>query len=402
MTLRISQHLRLIGVCLLAAGCAEPSQSSQWSGTVDTLATGRIVVSNPDRPLSDTHWELQERIRLGSLAEEGPELFGGIGGVALGSNGEIFVLDNQAAEVRVFDLQGAFLQTLGRQGQGPGELSGAAGLALDREGTVWVMNWGNARYTGFDPASGQVHNEVRSSISFHQFPWPGTFDEAGKLFDVALDDDRKPAVLLLDDQFLPADTLRLPQPSDADQISFHRGALRIASMPEPFAPAPSWAPRARGGIVIGEGREYRLHRVGFGGDTSMTIELDRVPAEVTPAEADSALAFFLQMQESLGGATPNRRPSVRQTKPAHGSLFIDDEDRTWVTAVRREGEAPQWDVFDADGRFVSSVDIPDPQIFVRPSVRGSWIAVATEGNGFPEVVLYQIVLNAPDGPDGTT
>ena len=368
-------------------------------GSVDTLASGRVVVSNDDPSEDRAVWELRERVRLGSLDTEGPELFGAIGGIGLGPDGEIYVLDGQAADVRVFDSEGAFLLRFGGQGEGPGELDGAAGLTVAPNEWVWIVNWGNARYSAFDPSTGEVSEEVRRPIGFAQFPWPGDVDDEGRFVDVGLDRTGEVAVMRLDPPFAPTDTLALPQPNEGDRISFRRGTLLVASMLEPFAPSPSWAPRRRGGIVVGEGSAYRLHRIGFDGDTTMTFELDRKRVAVTPLEADSALDLFREMQESLGGVTPNRRPSVHDVKPAHGPLFVDDQDRTWVLSVRATGEGAGWDVFDRDGRLLGFVKLPTPPSSPRPVVRGDRLALDTQVNGFPEVVVYDIVSEVRPQPE---
>lgn len=393
MTKHTANRVGLVGASLLIVGCSLTDQQTGqgWTGSVDTLASGRVVVSNPDRAASQSSWELREQLRLGTLDEQGPELFGGIGGISLGPAGEIYVFDDQAAEIRIFSDAGTYRGRFGGRGEGPGELSGATGLVIDPDGILWVMNWGNGRYTGYEPTTGRVHDEVRRLIGYAQFPWPGDFDDEGHLIDVGLDWGGEVAVLRLDTAFEPTDTLPLPQPNDDDRISFRRESVRIASLPEPFAPSPAWAPRPRGGIIVGEGSQYRLHRIGFDGDTSMTIDLGRERVEVTDQEADSALAFFHEMQESLGGVTPDRRPSVRAVKPAHGPLFVDDQDRTWVMGIHPAGQDPKWDVFGADGRFVGQVAIPDPPSFTRPVMHGGRLAVATQVNGFPEVVVYGLV-----------
>ena len=137
-----------------------------------------------------------------------------------------------------------------------------------------------------------------------------------------------------------------------------------------------------------------MHRIDFDGDTSMTIELLRESIRVTAAERDSALAAFDQMVEAAGGATPERQPRVPTAKPAHGALFVDDEDRIWVRGTPAGGERPSWDVIAADGRFLGRVRIPDPLSFVRPSVRGDRVAVATQVDGVPTVVVYDILRAA--------
>lgn len=374
---------------LAACTASDRPDAGAWAGTVDTLPDGRVLVRNASAPR--VAWTLEERTRIGSLDAPGPTLFGQIAGLHLDEEGGVWVLDGQALEVRSFGADGTFLRAFGREGQGPGELSQAAGLAADGEGTLWVMNWGNARYTGFDPLTGAVRREARRALSFASFPWPGAFEGGSRLLDIGLDAGGEPAILRLDTLFLPTDTLALPRPADGDRIVWRRDGLTVASFVEPFAPQPAWAPRPAGGIVLGEGGAYRLHRIGFDGDTTMTIEVARERVAVSAAERDSALAVLGELSAMLGGATADRTPTPRAFKPAHGPLFVDDEDRTWVWADLPDGSGPVWDVFDAQGRLQGHVRVPVPPSFLRPHVRGGRLAVATQVRGFPEVVVYALV-----------
>jgi hypothetical protein len=291
-------------------------------GTVDTLASGRVLTRNADVPLwsENEGWVLRERFRLGAMDGDGPDVFGSIADVELGPEGEVYILDNQASEIRVFGPDGVYVRTFGRAGQGPGELSRAAGIAFDTAGTLWVMNQGNARFSGFDPGTGELVDEKRRLATYSTFPWRGNFDRSNRLLDVGLGSDGDPVILGLDANFVPRDTLELPQPDERHRILFRRGELLVMSAMEPFAPQPSWAPHPAGGIVVGEGGTYRLHRVNFRGDTLATVEVQRQLIPVGREEGDSALAAFRHtFDEMADGATPDREPRVPSTKPAHGN-----------------------------------------------------------------------------------
>ncbi len=380
-------------VGLAATGCGSSSDLSLedgWAGTVETLPSGRVIVRNADIPLSPSPWSLQERLRIGSLDADGPTLFGQIGGMALDAEGGIYVLEPFAHEIRAFTADGTFRRAFGREGEGPGELSSPSGLTTDPRGDLWVLNWGAGRYSGFDPSDGSVADERRRQISFASFPWGGAFDDAGRLVDIGLDHNGEEVILRLDTAFVPADTLELPESPADDRIDFLQEGLRIASMPEPFAPQVSWKPRPRGGIVVGEGADYRLHRIEFSGDTTLTIELDRPPVPVRDSERDSALALFDRMAETLGGATADRRPDPKPFKPAHGTLTVDDQDRIWVVSESASSRLA-WDVFGADGRYVTRVAIPGQPRSTPIVIRGNRVAVVDDASGVPTVVVYEIL-----------
>lgn len=80
---------------------------------------------------------LQEQ--LGSL-DAGPEqLFGRIADLAADAEGNVYILDNQTNDVRVFSPFGEYLGEFGRGGRGPGELNRPIQIDVRGE-TVTVLN----------------------------------------------------------------------------------------------------------------------------------------------------------------------------------------------------------------------------------------------------------------------
>ena len=60
--------------------------------------------------------------------------------VAVDQQGKVYVADPGAFCVQVYDAEGKFLRTLGRQGIGPGQFARPRGLAVDHEGRVYVVD----------------------------------------------------------------------------------------------------------------------------------------------------------------------------------------------------------------------------------------------------------------------
>lgn len=387
-----------VGVAGLLGACGGGEAPSGSTVTIDTLPGGRVVVHNPDPAAPGAgveRWSLRERLRIGSLDGDGPDVFGQIGALELGADGSIVVLDGQAEEVRVFGPDGTHLRTLGGSGEGPGELSNPAGMDLSDDGVVWVMNWRNARYTAYDVTTGEVVAEPRRPVAFAMFPWPGGVDRNGRLIDVGLDSEGEVAVLRLDSTFTPADTLRLPPESDEYRITFSRGGQMIMSTLDPFAPSQAWAAHPDGGVVLGNGEDYRIHRVGFDGDTLVSADVARNRIPVTAAEGDSALAAFRERMEAAAQAPASRDPRVPENKPAHGPLHVDAQGRTWVVVTTPDGYA--WDVIDAGGRLVATLERPLGTSYLAPAVRDGRLALVMTEGGVPTVVVYDLV---PGGDGG--
>ena len=65
--------------------------------------------------------------------------------VAVGKEGEIFVLDGVNGQVKVFDERGRFLRAAGSPGEGKGRLRHPVGMDLDSRGNIYVADTGNRR-----------------------------------------------------------------------------------------------------------------------------------------------------------------------------------------------------------------------------------------------------------------
>lgn len=66
-----------------------------------------------------TEATLVPEISVGELDGAEEYLFGSISSIAVNDNRDLYVLDEQAQHVRVFDSAGVYVETLGGRGEGP-------------------------------------------------------------------------------------------------------------------------------------------------------------------------------------------------------------------------------------------------------------------------------------------
>ncbi|MDH7511332.1 MAG: NHL repeat-containing protein [Clostridiales bacterium] len=66
-------------------------------------------------------------------------------GLALDSQGNLYILDTGNHRIQKFGPDGDFLASLGRQGQGPGEFSYPDSIDIDSSGLIWVSDPHNKR-----------------------------------------------------------------------------------------------------------------------------------------------------------------------------------------------------------------------------------------------------------------
>ncbi len=71
-------------------------------------------------------------------------------GIAIDSNGDIWVADTYNARLQEFDAEGEFIQVVGEYGEEEGQILEAADVAICSGDTIWVADWGNNRITQFN------------------------------------------------------------------------------------------------------------------------------------------------------------------------------------------------------------------------------------------------------------
>jgi sugar lactone lactonase YvrE len=374
-----------LAACVLLAACGRESAGTGF--TVDTLPGGRVVASNTGTGAwkKGEGWTLVEELRIGKADGEGPDLFSGIQALQADALGRVWVADQSTREIRVFGTDGRHVRTFGRKGGGPGEFEGVMGMSWAADGTLWVADANNNRYTVLDTAGRMVTTHRRES-GMMAIPWPGGFDGRGRLHDIVPGPNFRPTVVRYGPDLKQADTVPIPEYKQASYEIVRNGRTRM-SVTVPFAPSREWGV-SRGGVWIGSGDAFRVHRLGERGDTVFTIERQYEPVPVTAAERDTALARLKWFTDQGGKLDASRVPAH---KPAFQGFFEDDQGYLWVQPYAREGQAAGYDVFDPAGRYLGHVEMPAPTGFVHPVVRGNLLyAVVLDDDDVAYVARYRI------------
>lgn len=79
----------------------------------------------------------------------GPGQFLGLVSLAVSESGEVITGDNFSDRVQVFDACGDFLFEFGENGSDPGKFDGITGVAVNRDGDIYVSDFDNSRIQVF-------------------------------------------------------------------------------------------------------------------------------------------------------------------------------------------------------------------------------------------------------------
>lgn len=320
------------------------------------------------------HLEATPAITLGVGSTDSHQQFGWItGAVRLGS-GEIVIGDESSCTLSLFDAQGAFIRTIGRKGEGPGDLQSIS-TVFRLPGDV-ILVW----------------DEIA-----HRLTW---FTRDAKV-PRTLNVDRPPQVSLAvfgplgDNEVLASrgmprinpppgmrsDSLLTDRVDSAGHIHDLLWLLRGESWQfnyqqsmffddRPFTVKSSVATE-NGGFWYTDGLGYELREFGADGKLRRIVRERRSSAPVTASE----IAAFKEAQVEVARTERLSNESHRamhvagveaamawvsfpKQKPAFAALKRDPAGNLWAREYGDSTQAQHWDLFDRTGRLLGTVDTP--------------------------------------------
>jgi tripartite motif-containing protein 71 len=192
--------------------------------------------SSPFEPNTRNH-RIQVFDTDGKPIREWQAEFYGPRGIAIARDGTVYVTDTGNGRVLRFTPEGQQLQQFGKKGKGPGQLEEPMGIAVSERGDVYVADAGNERVVVF-----AADGTLRTS-----WPVPGWKEQAFREPGIALLPDGRVAVAV------PAADRVLFFAADGKAAGEHAFAQNTG--PIGLAVAPD------GGLVVSEIKSNRLTRI---------------------------------------------------------------------------------------------------------------------------------------------
>ncbi len=361
----------------------------------------------PDRQLSATGRSVihLERIsEIGSEGGAGASTFGRVADVRLGPEDDIYVLDAEKDEVLVFTLEGRYLRTIGKRGQGPDEFLRPYSIAFDSVGRLWVGDAGSGKYSVFD-RDGRLAG-VRSGLRCGGVVPGGLEYIYGSLHDfcdilVAHQGSIRSlgfagVVMPGGETQMAPDTILLgPWQPQGIVVAGQRDRMTFVS---PLAARRLLAWGASGHVYEGVTNRYDITEIGPGGDTVRSISRRLTATRLSRGDEASVLRWADAIARRTG--TVVERSSLPKDYPLFDAIVPDDDHYLWV--LRGEPmNANGFDVFDPEGSFIGSVAAPTmpdrrlgPPLHVR---RGYLMGVGVDSLGVQYVEIFRVVRQEEGG-----
>lgn len=307
---------------------------------------------------------------------------GKLTGIAMDANGTVYVSDFAEHKIWVFDARGRSQRAIGRQGQGPGEFQSPTGIAIGPDSRLYVRDQSHVSRFIRDAASARLSRFETRYNGGAMNDWMSTlasrFDAQGRMYYPnfnLMDRSRQMGQWwVFDASGQRVDSIAVPvienvPPGWASvRLSANGGRLLPGLNHVPFAGMPSWDVTPRGTVIYASGQEYLIREVDRSGRLVREFRRTTPPLRIPAAERRDSLAALRRRVDSIAhipraqiSGVPDEVWAMRlpETYAPILDLFAASDGLVWVRRWVPNGHARSvFDVFEADGRFKTVVELP--------------------------------------------
>ena len=373
---RVLWFFILAMTALLVASCAK--EKMPWKGTIEEV-DGVTIVGNPDKPIyGGDLFTTEEEMSIGGDDGSGAFAFADISHLTVDGEGRIYALDRKESHVNVFDAEGLFLRTIGRPGQGPGDLNDPIFVYFLR-GELLVTQY--ERLSFFSPAGDllRVVPMIKESPSRARCNSRGDIVGTSTIYDPANPNTYAFVLNLYDPELNPI--------KEMARIERERmPALRV----NPMRPSVYMTVDDQDNVIFGYPERYEIRIFDSHGNQTRKIRKAFNPVTITEEEKAALVE----------GAPPNIKFEFPEHHPPFLRFIHDETGRLYVQTYERADAKDVYfhDVFDRDGRYIAKVPLKRTPVLFRG---GKLYSLEENDEGYPLIKRYRLIWPAGTSPTGT-
>jgi hypothetical protein len=347
-----------------------------WKGTIETK-DDVTTVKNPKEPVyREPVLELAEDLVIRGSEETEEQMFQSIHTLDVDGEGNMYILDEQAGNIKVFDQNGDFVKTIGRKGQGPGEFGMPISLFLSQQSHIIVNDMGQRKIQYFDIDG----NYIREFSIADKFLFFGPMvTSVGDLIVTYTIPQEKPVTVLqkLDSEFDPILTFTsLPMDTPPVINIFVARSLSSLRWSVTYLDEIIWAD------IKNPEYELRFHDVDGKLKRKITREYD--PISITNEDRDRLI-------EETFGDNPTDQWDLRfpDNYPPFSGFSFDDLGHIFVKRYEKEPNenGSLYDIFDSEGKYIAQMRFKmNPMIWKK----GNMYTIEDDAEGFKVVKRYKV------------
>lgn len=365
-----AREWRTLGIVLLASmsvGCAPPERSEVFS-TTDSAGVSMAISRSPAWDTDSTRrWTIDPDPLLDlTTTGEGPQHeFHRVAGGTILSDGRIVIADDGSTEIRSFSPSGVALESVGEEGEGPGEYRQISKLLRLPGDSLAVFSW-PTRLTILGPALTFVRTRRVGDLTRDpEFLAPRHLAATEIYPAVRAYDYSQGSRLIREEQKIVRVSLEgeiedtIWRGPGYEEFMFVDGE-RGGGMAPLFGHRMAYASRDSS-IVVGTSDRMELQVLDSEGGLVQVVRIPTYDLQLPDSIVEAELAARLGPDPS-----PRRRRLIEQlpvpeTRPAFSDLVVDREGHVWVRApwmLHSLDASTSWEIIDREGRWLGSIETP--------------------------------------------
>lgn len=293
---------------------------------------------------------------------------------AVDRQNRVYIFDMKANQIKAFDADGKFVRNIGGRGSGPGEYRLVVGAAIVRDSLLATHDVSNGRLVVFRPDGSLDENIVlKRSLTNETGKLPA--DAPDHLYFKALfmpNPNGRGSVALPKAQ---QQWLRYSLAGDVTDSMMYPSFYERPKEWRPFDPyGDIWNWSGGGGVIFDGSDDYSILIKPFHGAVRK-ITRDIPPTPVQSDERAQQIAFYDAISQDPRG--PHDPANIPKNKPAIRAISVDADGRIWVSLFAKAEkrslppldrpstiprvewrQAPVYDLYDADGKYLAHFEFP--------------------------------------------
>ena len=398
------RHLSALAILSALISCTGAEARRLAQPVLDSLPGGIPRLTSP----GPTSWEGESGWQVELVAETtgGPQTPGELidpNSLALDEWGRAFVVDQKPSVIKVFDANGAYIRTIGGEGQGPGEFR--VGFVAVRNGHVVIQDPQTTRTSVWDTTGTFLRSWTSSCCYWSDIQ----VDRAGLVYipssiQTPAGGERRQATAYVrwTVDGTVVDTLWVPNPTSEVKtwtLTANRGGTNTMTMmmPVPLTPRMVSGFNPEGGFLLGWSSEYQVAVAPHGSDTSGVFRRSWTVEPVTDERRNHEVEVQMaQMGEGFEEAALRKAfvaSDIPATAPAFVALHVDQNGNRWIRLdPGMDSTRTRFDVFNPDGAFLGTVAVASKlPMYGRMAFGKDEIVVARENiDGVPVLARYRV------------
>ncbi len=360
-------------ILIFINACAH--QQANWLGTIEEV-DGVTIVKNPKEPIyGNDIYIIEEELTIGEKQGDEEYVFVHMRDIEVDDSGNIYILDFKEAHIKVFDRNGDYLRTIGKKGQGPGELGAVWSIHINIKEELIVPDSRNGRINYFS-LNGELLRSTKIEKNISLVNLSPKIDSQENYYALILFYD-KPIIEL--QKFSPG-LEYLHTVTSFPKIISKRKVLT------PYPPIALFTISNDDTIICGRGDKYEIDIFSPKGRLTRKILNESGPVRIP----DDVIRKETEIAEQRGGIYSQYKIEFPKYYPFFYAIASDEEGRLYVGSYEQRGDIGTYDVHSAEGKYLTWIPIKG---FIEKFKRNKIYTIHWDEDGYQYLKRYKVTWN---------